>query len=76
MSGNMNGNVVNFPVEKKPDANAVLEDAKDKLEDCILLGVTKDGDAYYSICAQDPAQVVYLLRALEHIVLTMEVNGE
>lgn len=72
----MMGRVVDFPVKQKVDANTVLDDAKDKLEDCILLGVTKDGEAYYSICAQDPAQVVYLLRALEHIVLTMEVNGE
>jgi hypothetical protein len=72
----MSENILNFPVKEKVDANAVLEDAKDKLEDCILLGVTKEGEAYYSICAQDPAQVVYLLRALEHIVITMELQQD
>jgi hypothetical protein len=66
--------VLNFPTKEKVDANAVLDDARDKLEDCILLGVTKDGEAYYSICAQDASQVVYLLRALEHIVITMELQ--
>lgn len=69
-------NIVKFPVKEKLDANAVLEDARDKLEDCILLGVTKDGQAYYSICADSPQQVIYLLRALEHIVLEMELNGD
>jgi hypothetical protein len=72
----MTENILNFPSKGKVDANAVLEDAKDKLEDCILLGTTKDGEAYYSICAQDVSQVVYLLRALEHIVITMELQQD
>lgn len=72
----MNGNILNFPGKEKLDANHILDEARDKLEDCILLGVTKDGEAYYSICAQDPTQVVYLLRTLEHIVISMELKGE
>lgn len=72
----MNGNILNFPSKEKVDANKVLDEARDKLEDCILLGVTKDGDAYYSICAQDPAQVVFLLRSLEHIVISMELEED
>ncbi len=72
----MNGNVFTFPKKEKMTADTLLEEAKDKLEDCIILGVTKDGDAYYSVYAQDPAQVVFLLRALEHVVLTQELNGE
>jgi hypothetical protein len=68
--------ILNFPTKEKIDANAVLDDARDKLEDCIILGVTKDGEAYYSICAQDASQVVYLLRALEHIVLVQELEQD
>lgn len=68
--------ILNFPAKEKIDANAVLDDARDKLEDCIILGVTKDGEAYYSICAQDASQVVYLLRALEHIVLVQELEQD
>ena len=68
--------ILNFPTKEKLDANTILDAAKDQLEDCIVLGVTKTGEAYYSICAQDPAQVVCLLRALEHIVLVQELEHE
>lgn len=72
----MNGNVFTFPNKEKMTANTVLDDARDKLEDCIVLGVTKEGDAYYSVFAQDAGQVIFLLRALEHVVLTQELSGE
>ena len=67
-------NIVKFPIKEKVDANAVLEDARDKLEDCILIGVTKEGDSYYSICAQDAEQVIYLLRMMEHLVIANELT--
>jgi len=67
-------NVVKFPSKKDLDPNAVLDDAKDKLKDCILLGITKDGEAYYSICADSPQQVIYLLRMLEHYVINSELS--
>ena len=61
----MSDNVLNFPAKEKIDANTVLNDAMDKLEDCILIGVTKDGESYYSICAQDSQQVIFLLRMMD-----------
>jgi hypothetical protein len=72
----MSDNIFEFPGKEKLDANAVLADAKDKLSDCILLGTTTDGEAYYSIFAESPQQVIYLLRALEYIVIKTEINGE
>jgi hypothetical protein len=69
-------NIFQFPKREKLDANAVLEGAKDNLSDCIILGTTKNGEAYYAIHAESPQQVIYLLRALEHIVLELEINGE
>jgi hypothetical protein len=68
-------NIVKFPVKKDLDPNAILDDARDKLKDCILLGVTPDGEAYYAICADSPQQVVFLLRTLEHMVIAMELDG-
>ena len=68
------GNILNFPAKEKVDANTILADAVDKLEDCILLGITKDGEAYYSICAQSSEQVVYLLRVLEHLVIAQDLS--
>lgn len=69
-------NVFRFPTKEKVTVEGILEDAKGKLSECIVLGVTKDGEAYYSIYAEGPQQVVYLLRALEHVVLEMELNGD
>lgn len=70
----MEGKVLNFPTKEKVDANTILTDAVDKLEDCIILGITKDGEAYYSICAQNSEQVVYLLRVLEHLVIAQDLS--
>ncbi len=70
----MTDNVLNFPSKETIDANTILTDAMDKLEDCILIGVTKDGESYYSICAQDSQQVVYLLRMMEHLVIANELT--
>lgn len=72
----MSENIFQFPVKEKLSVNAILEDAKDKLSECVLLGVTKEGEAYYSIYADSPQSVIYLLRALEHVVLEMELNGD
>jgi hypothetical protein len=70
----MSDNVLNFPAKEKIDANTVLNDAMDKLEDCIMIGVTKDGESYYSICAQDSQQVIFLLRMMEHLVIANELT--
>jgi hypothetical protein len=70
----MTDNVLNFPSKEKIDANTVLNDAMDKLEDCILIGTTKDGESYYSICAQDAQQVIFLLRMMEHLVIANELT--
>lgn len=72
----MSENIFQFPVKEKLSVNGILEEAKDKLDECILLGVTKEGEAYYSIYAENPQSVIYLLRALEHVVLEMELNGD
>jgi len=66
-------NILNFPSKDKIDANTLLNDALGKLEDCILIGVTKEGEAYYSICAQDAQQVIFLLRTMEHLVIENEL---
>lgn len=66
--------ILNFPSKEKVDANHILTDAMDKLEDCIVLGITKDGEAFYSICAQDSEQVIYLLRVLEHLVIAQDLT--
>ena len=66
--------ILNFPSKEKVDANHILNDAMDKLEDCIVLGITKDGEAFYSICAQDSEQVIYLLRVLEHLVIAQDLT--
>jgi hypothetical protein len=52
----------------------MVADAMDKLEDCIVIGITKDGEAFYSICAQDSEQVIYLLRVLEHLVIAQDLT--
>ncbi len=70
----MSGEILNFPAKEKVDANPILTEAIDKLEDCIILGVTKDGEAYYSICAQSSEQVTYLLRVLEHLVIAQDLS--
>lgn len=69
-------NIFKFPAKEKVTIEGILDDAKDKLNECIVLGVTKDGEAYYSIYAENPQSVVYLLRALEHVILEMELNGD
>ncbi len=68
------GKILNFPTKEKVDANHILTDAMDKLEDCIVMGLTKEGEVYFSICAQDSEQVVYLLRVLEHLVIAQDLS--
>lgn len=68
------GKILNFPTREKVDANLILTDAIDKLEDCIVLGVTTDGEGYFSICAQNSEQVIYLLRVLEHLVIAQDMS--
>ncbi len=70
----MTNNVLNFPSKETIDPNTILNDAIDKLENCILIGVTKDGESYYSICAEDSQQVIFLLRMLEHLVIANELT--
>ena len=70
----MTDNIVNFPKKETIDADHVLTEAVGKLDDCIVLGTTKDGEAYYSICAQGPEQVIYLMRVLEHLLIEHELN--
>jgi hypothetical protein len=66
--------ILNFPSKEKVDANHILNDAMDKLEDCVVLGTTKDGEVYFSICAQDSEQVIYLLRLMEHLVIAQDLS--
>ena len=68
------GKIMNFPAKEKVDANHILNDAMDKLEDAIVLGLTKEGEVYFSICAQDSEQVIYLLRLLEHLVIAQDLS--
>jgi hypothetical protein len=74
--GGMTDNVLNFPGTEKVTCDTILTEAVDKLADCIILGVTKEGDAYYSICAQDVAQVVFLMRTLEHVLIEKEMTEQ
>ena len=66
--------ILNFPSKEKVDANHILTDAMDKLEDCIVMGTTTDGEVYFSICAQDSEQVIYLLRLMEHLVIAQDLS--
>lgn len=68
------GKILNFPSKEKVDANHILTEAMDKLDDCIVLGLTTDGEVYFSICAQDSEQVIYLLRLLEHLVIAQDLS--
>ncbi len=70
----MEGKILNFPTKEKIDADTLLNDALGKLEDCIVLGITKEGEAFYSICAQNSEQVIYLLRVLEHLVIAQDLT--
>ncbi len=70
----MEGKILNFPTKEKIDADTLLTDALGKLEDCIVLGITKEGEAFYSICAQNSEQVIYLLRVLEHLVIAQDLT--
>ena len=68
------GKILNFPSKENVDANYILKDAMDKLEDCVVLGVTKDGEVYFSIAAEGSEQVIYLLRILEHLVIAQDLT--
>ena len=70
----MTDNVLNFPTKEKVDADTILKESIGKFENCIVIGVTKDGTAEYSICAEDPEQVVFLIRVLEHLVIAQELT--
>lgn len=68
------GKILNFPTKEKVDADSILENAKGILEDCVVLGVTKDGNLYSGICAENSQQVIYLLRMLEHLVMAEDLT--
>lgn len=70
----MSDNILNFPTKEKVDADTILQEAIGKYENCIVIGITKDGQAEYSICAEDPEQVVYLIRVLEHLLIAQELT--
>lgn len=70
----MSDNIVNFPAKETIDANHILENAKDQLEDCVVIGVTKDGNLYTGICAENSQQVIYLLRTLEHLIMAEDLG--
>ena len=70
----MTDNILNFPAKETVDANYILENAKDQLEDCIIIGVTKDGNLYTGICAESSQQVIYLLRTLEHLIIAEDLG--
>ena len=68
------GKILNFPQKEKIDADTILEGAKGVLDDCIIIGVTKDDTLYTAICAENSQQVVYLLRVLEHLILAEDLT--
>lgn len=68
------GKILNFPQKEKIDADTILASATGILEDCIVLGVTKDGNLYSGICAENSQQVVYLLRMLEHLIMAEDLT--
>lgn len=68
------GKILNFPQKEKIDADTILDNAHGILEDCIVLGVTKEGNLYSGICAENSQQVVYLLRMLEHLIMAEDLT--
>lgn len=69
----MTDNIVNFPAKETVDADTILASATGKLEDCVIVGIIKDGQLYTGICAESSEQVVYLLRVLEHLVISENI---
>lgn len=67
-------NILNFPAKEKIDADTVLQNSIGKLEDCIIIGVTKDDELYTAICAENAQQVVYLIRVLEHLLIAEDLT--
>lgn len=65
----MSDNILNFPSKETITADSMLASATGKLEDCVIVGITRDGQVYTGICAESSEQVIYLLRLLEHIVI-------
>lgn len=70
----MTDNVLNFPKKETIDADTILASATGKLEDCVIIGITKDGQLYTGICAESSEQVVYLLRVLEHLIISENID--
>jgi hypothetical protein len=70
----MTDNVVNFPKKETVDADTILASAAGKLEDCVIIGITKDEQLYTGICAESSEQVIYLLRVLEHLIISENVG--
>lgn len=70
----MTNNVLNFPAKDKIDADTVLTNSVGKLEDCIIIGITKDSELYTAICAESSQQVIYLLRTLEHLLIAEDLS--
>ena len=51
------------------DVDTVLEGAKEQLEDCVLLGWDKDGEAYVASTLADGGDVLWLLKVGEHALM-------
>ena len=67
-------NILNFPAKEKIDADTILEGAKGILDDCVIIGITKDDTLYTAICAENSQQVIYLLRVLEQLILAEDLT--
>ena len=59
----MNNNVVTLPVTTTLDLDPdrVLEEAKGKLEHCVIIGYTKDGGEYFASSIADAGTVAWLM---------------
>lgn len=68
------GKILNFPAKEKVTADSILSGAMGILDDCIILGVTKEGNLYSAICAENSQQVIYLLRMLEHLIVEEDLS--
>ena len=69
----MTDNIIKFPNREAITPDAVLEEAIGKYAHVVLIGITPEGKADYTLCAEDAEQVLYLLRMLEHLVIANEL---
>ena len=48
------------------DPNRLLEEAKGKLQDVVILGFDADGDEYFASSKSDAGEVIYHLERAKH----------